>query len=122
MRTFEFNDPGVIEALRMMNLPTILRKLYAFYVRYIRRDKLYAGLIDDFCAKSAKETWRLIAKREAYKARWFEFWGEQQLDFVLTVPNSLPAVPHGGMKKGWRACGYSFLFNIVSLPLNRSSC
>lgn len=116
IRPFEFNDPGVVQALRMMNLPNILRKIYAFYVRYIKRDQVYAGLIDGFSAKSAKETWTLIAQREAYKTQWFDFWDEQKLDFLLTVPNSLPAVPHGGMKKGWRACGYSFLFNLVSHP------
>ncbi|KAF5349275.1 hypothetical protein D9756_009431 [Leucocoprinus leucothites] len=111
--TFESNDPGVTQALRMLRLPNFFRKIYAFYVRYIKRDKVYAGLIDDFTTKTAEETWWLVAQREAYKNQWFEFWNAQDLDFVLTVPNSLPAVPHGGMKKGWRACGYSFLFNIL---------
>jgi len=112
--TFESNDAGVSQALRVLSLPNFLRKIYAFYVRHIQRDQICAGLIDGFTAKSTEETWRLIAQREAYKRQWFEFWDAQDLDFVLTVPNSLPAVPHGGMKKGWRACGYSFLFNIVS--------
>lgn len=112
--TFESNDPGVTQALRVLSLPNFLRKTYAFYVRHVKRDNVYAGVIDGFTVKSTEETWSLIAQREAYKTQWFEFWDAQDLDFVLTVPNSLPAVPHGGMKKGWRACGYSFLFNIVS--------
>jgi hypothetical protein len=105
----------MVQALKMFNLPNFIRKIYAFYVRYIKRDKVYAGLIDGFAAKSAEETWSLIAQREAYKLQWFEYWDSQDLDFVLTAPSSLPAMPHGGSKKGWRACGYSFLFNIVSL-------
>jgi hypothetical protein len=105
-----------------MNLPNIIRKIYAFYVRYIRRDEVYAGLIDGFTAKSTKETWALIAQREAYKGKWFEFWDEQKLDFVLTAPNALPAVPHGGMKNGWKVCGYSFLFNIVSCVYSTVFC
>lgn len=32
---------------------------------------------------------------------------------MLTAPNALPAVPHGGMRKGWKACGYTVLFNLV---------
>lgn len=114
----EFNDPGIIQALKMLRLPHFLRKLYAFYIRYIKRDEVYAGLIDGFTKKSTMETWKLIGQRELFKSQWFEFWAEEELDFILTTPNALPAVPHGGMKKGWRACGYSFLFNIVSRPHN----
>ncbi|EKM76941.1 hypothetical protein AGABI1DRAFT_115573 [Agaricus bisporus var. burnettii JB137-S8] len=113
LRSGESNDPGIIQALRTANLPNIIRKIYALYVRYIRRDEVYAGLIDGFSAKSTKETWGLIAQREAYKGKWFEFWNEEELDYVLTAPNALPAVPHGGMKKGWKVCGYSFLFNLL---------
>jgi hypothetical protein len=29
------------------------------------------------------------------------------------VPNSLPVVPHGGMRCGWKACVYTFLFKLV---------
>ena len=45
----------------------------------------------------------------------FEFMRSNAIDFVLTVPNSLPAPPVGGMKAGWKACGYTFLWNIVSM-------
>jgi len=44
----------------------------------------------------------------------------------LTVPNALPAYPHGGSKTGWRSCGYTFLFNLLDysagvLPVTRVS-
>lgn len=106
----------MIQALIMFRLPRFLRWLYTLYVRYVKRDEVSAGLLDGFYEKSVVEFWPYIAKREDYKGRWFEFWKEQEeLDFLLTVPNALPAVPHGGMKDGWRACGYTFLFNLVSL-------
>lgn len=57
-----------------------------------------------------------MAQREEYRRKWFEKWKEEGVDFVLTAPNALPAVPHGGMKKGWKACGYTMLFNLVRLP------
>lgn len=110
----ESNDPGMIQALGIFRLPRLLRWLYTLYVRYMKRDEVYAGLLDGFHEKSVVEFWPYIAKREDYKGRWFEFWKEQEkLDFLLTVPNALPAVPHGGMKEGWRACGYTFLFNLL---------
>ncbi|KAH9831152.1 amidase signature enzyme [Rhodofomes roseus] len=113
IRTGEFNDPGVREALGMFRAPRIIKKLYAWYLRYIKRDPLYAGLVEAWSEKTVPEYLALVSQREAYRERWFEFMNEQGLDFILTVPNSLPAVPHGGMKEGWKACGYTFLWNLL---------
>ncbi|KAF8908559.1 amidase signature domain-containing protein [Gymnopilus junonius] len=114
MRTWvESNDVGMVQPLRMLNLPSFLRRLYIFYVRYIKRDEIYAGILDGWYEKKVVEFWPLVAKREEYKGRWFDFWKEEKLDFVLTVPNALPAVPHDGMKNGFSSCGYTFLFNLL---------
>ncbi|KZT10510.1 amidase signature enzyme [Laetiporus sulphureus 93-53] len=109
----EFNDPGVVQALAMFRTPRIIKKLYAWYLRHIRGDELYAGLVEAWSEKTVPEYLALVAQREAYRERWFDFMREQQLDFILTVPNSLPAVPHGGMLEGWKACGYTFLWNLL---------
>ena len=101
------------EAMRWFKLPSFLKRLYIFYIRYIKSDPIYAGLLEGFREKSIQEYYALIARREDYRARWFKKWNEQGLDFLLTVPNALPAVPHGGMKKGFKVCGYTFLFNLV---------
>lgn len=100
----------------MLRLPGLFRTLYTWYWRYIRRDALYAGLIETWREKTVEEYYALVSRREAYRERWFDVWRAQQLDFVLTVPNSLPAAPHGGMKDGWKACGYTFMFNVVRVP------
>ncbi|KAF8799574.1 amidase signature enzyme [Phlegmacium glaucopus] len=113
IRAFEYNDAGVVQAIRMFQLPTILRKLYTMYIRYIKRDEIYAGLLDGWHEKRVTEFWPLVAQREGYKNRWFEYWQQEDLDFVLTVPNALPAIPHGAMKNSFAACGYSFLFNVL---------
>ena len=113
IRAFENNDEGMVQAMRMFGLPSFLRKLYTLYVRYIKHDEIYAGLLDGWHAKPVVDFWPLIAKREEYKAQWLAFWQESKLDFVLTVPNALPAVPHGGMKNGFSSCGYTLLFNLV---------
>lgn len=114
VRAGEWVDDGVVEALRMLRLPSVFRRLYAWYWRYLRRDALYAALVDVWREKSVEEYFALVAAREGIRERWFALWDDARLDFVLTVPNSLPAVPHGGMRQGWSACGYTFLFNIVS--------
>ncbi|KAF8873763.1 amidase signature domain-containing protein [Infundibulicybe gibba] len=124
MRAFEWIDPGMREAMAMFRLPSLLRRLYTWYVRHIRRDAVYAGLLDGWRAKDPAECMRLAAAREGYKMRWLDALQAQDLDFVLSVPNALPAVPHGGMKTGWRACGYTFLFNLLDysagvLPVTR---
>ncbi|KDQ60413.1 hypothetical protein JAAARDRAFT_32815 [Jaapia argillacea MUCL 33604] len=110
----EHSDPGMVPALRMYHLPLFLKRIYAFYLRHIRRDPMYAHLVETWHKKSAIEYFALVARKEAYKARWFDWWEEQgDLDFILTVPNACPAVPHRGMKDAWTSCGYSFLFNIL---------
>ncbi|KAI5117279.1 hypothetical protein M0805_005604 [Coniferiporia weirii] len=109
----EPNDVGMAPAHTWLRLPHVLRRLYTWWVRYIRRDAIYAGLLEDFCEKTMQEYYKLVAQREGYRARWFEAWGQAQLDFLLTAPNALPAVPNGGMKGGWKVCGYSFLFNLL---------
>lgn len=111
----ETNDAGMIQAIGMLQLPSFLRYLYTLWVRYIRRDETYAGLLDIWHAKTVVQYWPWVAQREAYRAKWFDWWNrEAKIDFLLTVPNALPAVPHNGMKNAFTSCGYTFLFNIVS--------
>lgn len=121
VQPFEPTDPGMDQAAFYLRLPSIFKSLYIFYVRYIRRDHLYATLLDGFAEKSVSEYWALIVRRESYRAIWADAWKASGIDFVLTIPNALPAVRHGGMSKGWRVCGYTFLFNIVGV-IEHSDC
>ena len=113
-RTGEWNDPGAAQMNLYMNLPRPVKYLYYLWVRYVRQDALWAGLLVSFHEKSAFEQWKWVAKREAYKTRWHTWWqNEAKLDFMLTPPNATPAVPHDGMKDAVSSCGYTFLFNLV---------
>ncbi|KAF8996208.1 amidase signature enzyme [Cyathus striatus] len=123
---FESNDPGVAQGLKMFQLPSILRKLYTWYIRYVKHDNIYASLLDGYSEKSVYEFWKLVALREGEKQKWKEYLDSTGVELTLTVPNALPAVPDGGMKYGWRACGYSFMFNILDytagvLPVTKVS-
>ncbi|KAH9896629.1 amidase signature enzyme [Cubamyces lactineus] len=113
IRWGESNDPGVREARIAFALPRFVKRLYAWYLRYIRHDDTYAGLVENCSEKSVEQYLGLIAQREGYREQWFEKLKNEAIDFVLTVPNALPATPHGGMKSGFKGCGYTFLFNIL---------
>ncbi|KAI9058070.1 amidase signature enzyme [Trametes sanguinea] len=113
IRWGESNDPGVREVRLAYALPRFVKRLYAWYLRYIKRDPAYAGIVETAYEKTVEQYLGLIAQREGYREQWFEKLKSEAIDFVLTVPNALPATPHGGMKCGIKGCGYTFLFNIL---------
>jgi Asp-tRNA(Asn)/Glu-tRNA(Gln) amidotransferase A subunit family amidase len=113
-RTGEWNDPGAKQMHWLMRVPGPVRWVYWLWVKYVRRDEVWAGLVRDWRAQSAFENWKLVARREAYRARWFDWWNEAGLDVIIAPPNATPAVPHGGMRDAVSSCGYTFLFNLVS--------
>ncbi|KAI1859706.1 hypothetical protein JX265_007235 [Neoarthrinium moseri] len=112
-RTGEWNDPGARQMEWLMNLPRPLKYVYYLWVKYVRRDDIWAGLIRGWHQKSAFENWKLVAEREAYRVKWFEWWNSVDVDFLLTPPNATPAVPHDGMSDAISSCGYTFLFNVL---------
>ncbi|KAI9841775.1 MAG: hypothetical protein M1838_003420 [Thelocarpon superellum] len=113
-RPGEWNDPGAAQMAFYMHLPWPVKYLHYLWVKYIRRDELWAGLLRDWHEKSSFEQWKLVARREAYRAKWHDWWlNDAKLDFLLTVPNATPAVPHDAMKDAVSSCGYTFLFNLL---------
>ncbi|KAE8154870.1 amidase signature domain-containing protein [Aspergillus avenaceus] len=113
--TFEPSDPGADQLTRICNLPRPLRYLYYLYVRYIRRDIKWATLIRSFSPKSSAENWKLVAKRESFRATWHAWWDAepQQYDFILCPVNATPALPHKAMRDAVSSCGYTFLWNLL---------
>lgn len=113
-RSGEWNDPGAAQMHYYMRLPRPVKYLWYLWVKYVKRDSVWAGLLEEWSEKSAFEQWKLVAKREAYKARWHEWWQtEAKMDFIICPVNATPAVPHDGMHDAVSSCGYTFLFNLV---------
>ena len=110
----ESNDPGMVQAFRALSLPKFVKQIWAWYLRHIRGDETYATLVEGWHRKTVPEYLALVAKREEYRVRWHKYLNDEKLDFILCVPNALPAQRHGQIKEGWKACNYTFLFNIVS--------
>lgn len=118
-RTGEWTDPGAAQLNLYMRIPRPFKYLYYLWVKYVRCDPIWAGLLENFHEKSAFEQWRWVGRREAFKARWHAWWQEEaKVDFLLTPPNATPAVPHEGMRDAVSSCGYTFLFNLVCFAQN----
>lgn len=109
----EWEDAGARQMSRYMRLPRIVKHLYYLWVKYVRRDDIWAGLLKDWHPKTTKENWELVSRREAYRMQWFQWWNEENIDFLLTPPNATPSLPHDAMKEAVSSCGYTFLFNVV---------
>lgn len=116
-RSGEWSDPGAAQMTWLMNLPRPFKYLYYLWVKYVRRDNVWASLVKDWRAQSAFENWKLVLQRETYRTEWFDWWNEAGVDVLLTPPNATPAVPHNGMRDAVSSCGYTFLFNLVSVPV-----
>ncbi|KAJ4364094.1 hypothetical protein N0V83_009549 [Neocucurbitaria cava] len=113
-RTGEWNDLGAAQMMKYMRLPRFIKYCHYLWVKYVKGDSIWAGLLRDWHPKTAHEYWQLAGKREAYKARFFDWWSDvAQMDVMLTPPNATPAVPHGGMHDAVSSCGYTFLFNLL---------
>ena len=114
-RTGETDDPGAAQMNFYMHLPRPIKYLHYLWVKYIRGDDVWAGLLRDWHEMSAYEQWKLVSQREAFKAVWHDTWNDEwKMDALITPPNATPAVPHQGMHDAVSSCGYTFLFNLVS--------
>ncbi|KAH8159915.1 hypothetical protein CIB48_g8326 [Xylaria polymorpha] len=113
MRPGEWNDTGADQMDWLMRLSRPFKYIYYLWVKYIRRDDVWAGLIKGWHQKTAYENWQLVARREAYRGKWYDWWNKVDIDFMLTPTNATPAVPHDGMKDAVSSCGYTFLFNLL---------
>ncbi|KAK3382408.1 amidase signature domain-containing protein [Lasiosphaeria ovina] len=113
MRPGEWNDAGAAQMVRLARLWAPVRYVYYLWVKYVRRDDVWAGLVRDWRAKTVLENWYLVKQREAYRSKWFDWWDGRGLDVLLTPPNATPAVPHDGMRDAVSSCGYTFLFNLL---------
>ena len=79
-------------------------------------DPLSSKLYGIMHTKTVVEDRELIAVRDRYRAEWHKKWMDEGLDFILTVPLSLPAIENGASEKTTLICaGYTFLFSVVRI-------
>lgn len=112
-RTGEWNDPGVAQMRFYAMLPRPIKYIHYLWVKYVRRDPVWAGLLRKWHPKTAYQHWQLLSEREMYRRRWSDWWDASGVDCLLAPPNATPAVPHDGMHDAVSSCGYTFTFNLV---------
>ncbi|KAM5382359.1 hypothetical protein ACJA88_004154 [Fusarium oxysporum] len=109
----EWNDRGAAQMSLYFSLPRPVKYLHYLWVKYVRGDAIWAGLLRNWHPQSGYEIWQLNAKRELYKRKWFEWWDNSGVDCLIAPPNATPAVPHRGMHDACSSCGYTFMFNLL---------
>ncbi|KAF3907565.1 Acetamidase [Arthrobotrys entomopaga] len=111
---FEYNDAGVAQMSMWFKMPWLFKKFYVWWVRYVRGDEMWAGLLDThWREQTTPEQWKLVGRREYYRGAWHEYLNKNKIDILLSVPNATPAVPKDGMKTAVSSCGYTFMFNLL---------
>ena len=120
LRAGEFISPALRTVRTILRLPLWLKKVHATLLRWLSRPRgrnnAWASLLEVFHPKSTLEERRLVVEREAYRAAWHEAWNREGLDFVLTVPHALPAVPtdpRASDRATLVSANYAFLYNVV---------
>lgn len=115
-RTGEWNDLGAARLyFYARRLPKVLKYLHYIWVRYIRRDPEWASVLRGFGPLTSAEQWKMVGRREKFRARWFEWLSgaEQSFGFLLCPTHASPALPHNAMRDAVSSCGYTFLFNML---------
>ncbi|KAI9891798.1 MAG: hypothetical protein M1814_002363 [Vezdaea aestivalis] len=112
-RAGEWNDPGAAQMALWTRLPSALRWAYCLYVRYVRRDPIWADLLEAVHTQTTAEQWALVARREELRGVWHAWRQEAGVDFLICPVNATPALPHGSMKGACASCGYTFLWNVL---------
>jgi Asp-tRNA(Asn)/Glu-tRNA(Gln) amidotransferase A subunit family amidase len=113
MLSGESVDVGVWRVAYASRLPRVFKRIYAWFLEHIYGDKVWAYLVRDWNEKKITERWDLVYERETYKSEFFEAWKDSEIDFLLSVPNATPALPHKGLYESMSSCGYTFLFNLL---------
>jgi len=80
-------------------MPLFVKKFLAMITRSLTGDEFLASLTESLHTKTAVEERALVVARDDYRARWHDAWKAEGLDFVLTVPHALPAIPAGSAEK-----------------------
>lgn len=102
-------------------MPLLIKKFIAMLTRAMTGDQIYASLVEKLHTKTASEERDLVVARGEYQRRWFDAWEAQGLDFVLSVPHPLPAIPTGTAEKvTLMTAGTGMICNIVRTRPSRS--
>ncbi|KAF9220805.1 amidase signature enzyme [Gyrodon lividus] len=114
LRKDEKLDPVLTGVKSLLGMPLFVKQFMAMLTRKFTGDEVWASMLEKLHTKTSSEERALVVAREEYRARWHEAWEAEGLDFVLTVPHPLPAIPAGTAEKVTLvSCGFTMIFNIL---------
>ncbi|KAK9473896.1 amidase signature domain-containing protein [Dipodascopsis tothii] len=113
IQPYEPYDKAVTKFFFLASLPRWVKRVWAWLFLKFKKDPVTADLLRTWGEKTMTEHYDLVQERESYRTRFFKAWKESEIDFLLTVPNATPALPHDGMFNAFGAVGYCSLFNLV---------
>ena len=123
LRTGEYISPALRTVRLILRLPLWLKRFQARCLRWFSRpwgrNDAWAALLEVMHPKTTLAERELVVQREAYRAAWHEAWRREGLDFVLTPPHALPAMPVAPSASDTAtlvSANYAFLYNVVSAP------
>ncbi|KAG8216593.1 amidase signature domain-containing protein [Butyriboletus roseoflavus] len=99
LRRDEKLDPVMSGSKSLLQMPLFIKKIIATFTRHLTGDEVWASLIEKMHTKTASEERALVVARDEYRLRWNDAWEAEGLDFVLTVPHPMPAIPTGTAEK-----------------------
>ncbi|KAK7202485.1 amidase signature domain-containing protein [Myxozyma melibiosi] len=106
-------DLGVMKFIKIAKLPSFIKKIWAWFILKFKGDFVLATLLKNWSEKSMFDYMELIMEREGYRNDFYNAWKDSGIDFLLTVPNATPALPHNGMFEAFASVGYASMFNLV---------
>ena len=125
LRSGEYISPALRTVRVILRLPLWLKRFQARCLRWFSRpwgrNDAWAALLEVMHPKTTLAERELVVQREAYRAAWHEAWRREGLDFVLTPPHALPAMPVAPSASDTAtlvSANYAFLYNVVSAPLH----
>jgi Asp-tRNA(Asn)/Glu-tRNA(Gln) amidotransferase A subunit family amidase len=114
LRKDEKLDPVMVAIRSLSGMPLWLKKFLAMVTRKFTGDEVWASMLEKFHPKTPAEERALVLSRDEHRERWYQAWEYEGLDFVLTVPHALPAIPAGTAEKVTLvSASYSMMFNIL---------
>ena len=112
----EQQDSRVVQLMQLATMSSWMRPVLGAGLMVAGQRRL-SHLIRTTGVRTAEETQALIARRDAYRARFETAVGAAGIDVLLCPPNTLPALTHGASADlGPASLSYTALYNLLAWP------
>lgn len=111
-------DPSYGDLMRMLKVPSIVRRLLVAALRSSSVNQLRAALmLSSVHAKSSEELFDYHALMLRFIERFTAEWQQAGFDAVVSPGLGMPALLHGGSRELTPVCSYTFMWNVLHYPV-----